>query len=70
MEEESVEELKAVMLDTKRPLFERYRAMFALRNVGGKDGVEALAEGFTDESALFRYVFTNLRSQTDHQVMK
>jgi deoxyhypusine monooxygenase len=55
------------MLDTNLPLFERYRAMFGLRNRAGptpdgrprsaqevKEAVEALAEGFKDSSALFR----------------
>jgi hypothetical protein len=43
-------------MDVKLPLFERYRAMFALRNDGGKDAVLALASGFADDSALFRSV--------------
>ena len=38
------------------PLFDRYRAMFALRNDGGKEAVLALASGFDDDSALFRSV--------------
>ncbi len=55
------------MLDTSLPLFERYRAMFGLRNRAGpmedgrirpakesKEAVVALAEGFRDGSALFR----------------
>lgn len=52
--DESVTQLRADLLDTSKPLFERYRAMFGLRNVGGKESVKALAEGFGDESALFR----------------
>jgi len=60
--------LRSQMLDTALPLFERYRAMFALRNRAGptddgrprskadvKEAVEALAEGFNDSSALFRH---------------
>lgn len=44
------------MLNRKLPLFERYRAMFALRDFGGasREAVLALADGFGDESALFR----------------
>lgn len=53
----SIEELKQVLLNGSLSLFERYRAMFALRNDGGKEAVLALASGFGDESALFRYVF-------------
>lgn len=47
---ESTEELKAHLLNTNLPLFERYRAMFALRNIGDTEAVLALAEGLEDES--------------------
>ena len=51
---ESISDLRTKLLDTKLPLFERYRAMFALRNIGTEDAVDALAAGFTDDSALFK----------------
>lgn len=53
---QSIPDLHAALLNTKLPLFERYRAMFALRDfgAGSRDAVLALAEGFGDESALFR----------------
>ena len=38
------------------PLFQRYRAMFALRNIGTDEAVDALASGFSDDSALFKFV--------------
>ena len=50
----SVEELRSKLLDTRLPLFERYRAMFALRNIGTPAAVDALAAGFSDDSALFK----------------
>jgi len=37
--------LRETLLDESVSLFERYRAMFALRNKGDKDSVLALAEG-------------------------
>jgi deoxyhypusine monooxygenase len=52
----SVPDLEKILLDTKLSLFERYRAMFALRNDGSREAVLALAKGFEDESALFRCV--------------
>jgi len=52
--ESSVEELRPKLLDTQLPLFERYRAMFALRNIGSPAAVDALAAGFSDDSALFK----------------
>jgi deoxyhypusine monooxygenase len=63
--ESSVEELRSNLLDTQLPLFERYRAMFALRNIGSPMAVDALAAGFSDDSALFKYVFPCLSSSTD-----
>lgn len=41
----SVLELRSELLDEKLPLFERYRAMFALRNMGSEEAVLALGEG-------------------------
>lgn len=39
------DQLREMLLDEKLPLFERYRAMFALRNKGDEKSVLALAEG-------------------------
>lgn len=51
----TISELREKLLDTSKSLFERYRAMFALRNLGeNKEAVLALADGFSDKSALFR----------------
>ncbi|KAJ6559071.1 armadillo-type protein [Mycena vulgaris] len=47
--------LKNKLLDTSLSLFERYRAMFALRNIGTPAAVDALAAGFLDDSALFKH---------------
>ncbi|XP_042688027.1 deoxyhypusine hydroxylase [Centrocercus urophasianus] len=54
-EETDVAALHAALLDESRPLFDRYRAMFALRNLGGRDAVLALADGLRAGSALFRH---------------
>ncbi|KAK1923996.1 putative Deoxyhypusine hydroxylase [Papiliotrema laurentii] len=65
---DSIPTLKSSLLNTRLPLFERYRAMFALRDFGAasKESILALAEGFGDESALFRheiaYIFGQLCS--------
>uniref|UniRef100_A0A8P0TMW9 deoxyhypusine monooxygenase n=1 Tax=Canis lupus familiaris TaxID=9615 RepID=A0A8P0TMW9_CANLF len=44
-EEQDVGRLREVLLDEARPLFDRYRAMFALRDAGGEEAALALAEG-------------------------
>lgn len=52
-----VEQLRNTLCDGKLDMFKRYRAMFALRNIGGKDATLALCEGMEGESqsALFRH---------------
>ncbi|ETW81655.1 hypothetical protein HETIRDRAFT_51265 [Heterobasidion irregulare TC 32-1] len=55
LSEASISRLQSQLVDTKLPLFERYRAMFALRNIGTAEAVDALASGFTDDSALFKH---------------
>jgi deoxyhypusine monooxygenase len=54
MSESSIFSLRSTLLDINLPLFERYRAMFALRNIGTRAAVDALAAGFSDDSALFK----------------
>ncbi|GAA5850786.1 hypothetical protein JCM8547_009090 [Rhodosporidiobolus lusitaniae] len=62
----STAQLESQLMDTNLSLFDRYRAMFALRNIGDREAVLALAKGFEDESALFRheiaFVFGQLSS--------
>ena len=62
-EQASIDELEKSLLDTSLPLFQRYRAMFALRDLSSPPdlptavpAVKALAKGFGDKSALFRHV--------------
>lgn len=43
--EQDISLLKAILLDNKQTLFERYRAMFALRNIQTDDSILALCEG-------------------------
>lgn len=41
--------------DQSLPLFQRYRAMFRLRDLGTHEAIDALALGLDDPSALFRH---------------
>jgi len=54
-EEKDTEKLRAVLLDESLPLFDRYRAMFSLRNKADEASINALAEGLSGSSALFRH---------------
>lgn len=51
----NVEDLKKVYLNPSESLFDRYRAMFSLRNLRTNESVLALTEGLKDKSALFRH---------------
>ena len=50
----SIEEMRSKPLCTQLPLLERYRPMSALWNAGSPPAVDALAEGFSGGSALFK----------------
>ncbi|KAI8989395.1 armadillo-type protein [Pilobolus umbonatus] len=62
----SVEELEAQLTNPKLKLFKRYRAMFALREIGTTEAVLALAKGLKDESALFRHEVAYVFGQLQH----
>ncbi|KAL1955288.1 hypothetical protein VTO42DRAFT_8820 [Malbranchea cinnamomea] len=71
--EPSIPELKRKLLDQKLSLFQRYRAMFALRDLCSPPDVptaipaiEALAEGLKDRSALFRHEIAFVFGQLAH----
>ncbi|KAL9063053.1 MAG: hypothetical protein Q9157_008449 [Trypethelium eluteriae] len=68
-----ISELEAVLLDADRPLFLRYRAMFALRDLASPPdlptavpAIQALARGFRDASALFRHEIAFVFGQLSH----
>lgn len=51
-----ITELRNNLVNERLLLFDRYRAMFSLRNIGTNDSAAALAEGlFCKDSALFRH---------------
>lgn len=50
-----IEKLKEKLVDESIPLFDRYRAMFSLRNLNSSESAKALAAGFICSSALFRH---------------
>ncbi|KAK3116827.1 deoxyhypusine hydroxylase [Teratosphaeriaceae sp. CCFEE 6253] len=69
----SISELQQTLLDTSLPLFQRYRAMFALRDLASPPdlatavpAVQALARGFQDPSALFRHEVAFVFGQLSH----
>ena len=55
LQEGTFEDWGSLLLDPSQSLFLRYRALFALRNHGGKEAVTFIAKGFDDTSALFKH---------------
>lgn len=60
---DQIKSLQQKLTCSQLPLFDRYRAMFALRDIAGsnstdiqKAAVDALTTGFDDDSELFKYV--------------
>ena len=69
----SIEELEKLLLDDSKPLFSRYRAMFALRDLASPPdlptavpAVIALSKGLADRSALFRHEIAFVFGQLSH----
>lgn len=65
--EKNIEQLKNELVDVEANLFDRYKAMFSLRNLASEDAVLALCEGFKEEkSALFRHEIAYVLGQLSH----
>lgn len=69
----TVPELEKTLMDSSLPLFLRYRAMFALRDLASPPdlptavpAVLALAKGLADASALFRHEIAFVFGQLSH----
>ncbi|KAI8464757.1 MAG: deoxyhypusine hydroxylase [Monoraphidium minutum] len=61
-----MEELRAILLDPSRRMFDRYRALFALRNRGGDAAVAVLCEAFGAASALLKHEVAYVLGQLQH----
>ena len=61
--ERSVVDLRKVLCDEDEKMFQRMRALFALRNIGGKDSVDALAAAYESESALLKHEIAYVMGQ-------
>lgn len=62
----TTEELGKVLCDQTKPLYERYRAMFSLRNRNCDADIIALTKGLNDPSALFRHEIAYVLGQLAH----
>ena len=66
--DKSISELGAILGDPSLPLFERYRAMFSLRNIGGGEAVQELCRVLVEDesSALLRHEVAYVLGQMQH----
>ncbi len=62
-EESKVTLLREKICDENEKMFQRMRALFALRNIGGKDAVDALAAAFESDSALLKHEIAYVMGQ-------
>ena len=69
----AIPQLESQLLDVRKPLFQRYRAMFALRDLASPPdlptavpAVHALSLGFADPSPLFRHEIAFVFGQLSH----
>jgi len=61
--ERSVVDLRKILCDEEEKMFQRMRALFALRNIGGKDSVDALAAAYSSQSALLKHEIAYVMGQ-------
>lgn len=62
-----VEQLTKILLDEDEKLYERYRAMFSLRNLQNVDSINALGKGLKCKSALFRHEIAFVLGQIQNE---
>lgn len=72
--ETSVPRLCEILMDEKETLFNRYRAMFSLRNLYTPESINALGEGLKASSALFRheiaFIFGQMQDERSVKFLK
>ena len=54
-QESNITNLSNSLSDENEKMFQRMRALFALRNIGGHESVDALTNAFNSESALLKH---------------
>ena len=58
-----VSSLRITICDEDEKMFQRMRALFALRNIGGDDSIDALAAAFSSNSALLKHEIAYVMGQ-------
>ena len=58
-----VDNLRHILCNENEKMFQRMRALFALRNIGGKESVDALAAAYNSKSALLKHEIAYVMGQ-------
>lgn len=66
-ETKDIAKLTEILLDENAKLFERYRAMFSLRNIQTVESINALGNGLKCKSALFRHEIAFVLGQIQNE---
>lgn len=66
-ESKDIAKLTEILLNEDEKLFERYRAMFSLRNIQTEDSINALGKGLKCKSALFRHEIAFVLGQIQNE---
>ncbi|MEC8979062.1 MAG: HEAT repeat domain-containing protein [Candidatus Thermoplasmatota archaeon] len=62
-DENDISSLRSTLCNESTRMFLRMRALFSLRNIGGKDAVDALAAAFRSDSALLKHEIAYVMGQ-------
>ena len=62
-EGKKISNLRNTLCDENEKMFQRMRALFALRNIGGKESVDALAAAYSSKSALLKHEIAYVMGQ-------
>ena len=66
--EPDVSSMRCILLNKEKSLFDRYRAMFSLRNMNNDSSALAICDSFCDNSALFRHEVAYVLGQMQRRV--
>ena len=53
--QEQIEKVGLLLNNPERPLKERFRALFTLKNIGGEASIDWISKAFSDDSALLKH---------------
>ncbi|KAH9631976.1 hypothetical protein HF086_000313 [Spodoptera exigua] len=65
--ESAIKSIGTVLNDPSRPMKERFRALFTLRNLGGETAIDCISQCFVDESVLLKHELAYCLGQMQDQ---